>query len=454
MRTKLLILMTTILVNSTTKAIDFNVNNFKFTTETDSTVVLNGYIDQPQGSLLIPNNVTFGDKSYIVKKIGDNAFLNCNMLRDVTIPSSVIHIGNNAFKYCGRLNSINIPTGIQSIGISAFNNCNVLSGELILPETIKSIGIYAFAYCQALSSVKIPNSIKKIESGTFQSCNGLTGELNIPLSVDTIEESAFNNCYKITSIILPPSIKKIGKNAFSYCKISSIIIPSSVTSLDLSAISGCSNLNDIIVDNNNLIFSSQDGLLFNKIKNTLVYCPEGKADSISIPTTVITIQSSAFANCAKLTTIVIPSTVTSVGTYAFYGCYKLTKIICQRTSPPNVGTNPYFSFLPVSSCILRVPAGTKNAYKTAYGWKDFTNIEEFDLFNSLKSPTHELLNIRICDNTIRIDNESGIKQIRVFDISGNLISTDKILPQNIHSILLVNVSYIDGLEKTIKLLKR
>lgn len=48
--------------------------------------------------------------------------------------------------------------------------------------------------------------------------------------------------------------------------------------------------------------------------------------SVSIPTTLKTIESSAFRGCSSLKSITIPQNVEEVGPFAFYNCKSLSKI--------------------------------------------------------------------------------------------------------------------------------
>jgi len=106
--------------------------------------------------------------------------------------------------------------------------------------------------------------------------------------------------------------------------------------------SGCTNLTEIDVDAGNTKYTSQDGVLYNKDKTTLITYPEGKiAASFIIPNSVTGIFDSAFRDCTSLTGITIPNSVTSIGTYAFYGCTGLTGITIPN-GVTSIGTYAFY----------------------------------------------------------------------------------------------------------------
>ena len=257
-------------------------------------------------------SVVIGDG---VTSIGNYAFSSCSNLETVTIPSGVTSIGNSAFAYCSKLNSVTIPNSVTSIGNSAFNNCSKLT-SVTIPDNVTSIGSYTFNNCSSLASVIIPDK------------------------VTTISNHAFNSCSNLTSVTIGNSVTTIGNNAFTNSGLTSVTIPTSVTSIGDYAFYGCGKLTEISVDAGNTVYSSEDGVLFNKEKTTLIQYPCSKnATSYEIPSTVTSIGNYAFSS-SGLTSVIIPDKVTTIGNYAFNYCSDLTSV----TIPNSVTTIGNYAF--------------------------------------------------------------------------------------------------------------
>ena len=84
---------------------------------------------------------------------------------------------------------------------------------------------------------------------------------------------------------------------------------------------------------------------------------------------------SAFNGCTALTTITLPASLTTLGEYVFKSDAEMVSIRSLSETPPTAQLYT-FDGMPVSSCILYVPAGTKDAYAAATGWSNFTDIQE------------------------------------------------------------------------------
>ena len=160
----------------------------------------------------------------------------------------------------------------------------------------------------------------------------------------------------VTEVIIPTEIDgvavtSIDHYAFYQCtSLASVTISNSVTSIGVDAFIDCSRLTSINVEQDNAVYSSEDGVLFNKKKTTLVLYPMGRSDalyvipnsvtgidegafrkstsltSVTIPNGVTSIGNAAFCVCTSLVNINIPNSVTSIGNYAFYSCTSLTDV--------------------------------------------------------------------------------------------------------------------------------
>ena len=124
---------------------NFTPNEAEVTSSNDNTT-------NYSGSVVIPESVTYGGKTYSVTSIGNSAFGNCSGLTSVRIPESVTNINNGAFQGCRVLNSVIIPKNVTVIDQNVFMNCSNLR-TVSIPEGVTSIGIAAFYECSSLTDV-------------------------------------------------------------------------------------------------------------------------------------------------------------------------------------------------------------------------------------------------------------------------------------------------------------
>lgn len=376
------------------------------------------------GSVTIPPSVKYGGTTYNVTAIGDRAFLRCSDITSLEIPDTVTTIGELALADIG-VSTITIPDSVETLGDNvlsgasmtsvtlssklttipdrAFNSCPNLR-EVTIPDSVTKIETYAFNSCSSLTTITIPknveyigkqafwgsaltevtiegNSLTEIDDLAFAFCESLK-TINIPSSIETIGEQAFQHCgvLKTTGLETGTSnLTSIGEEAFSSTMIKSISIPATCTDINKNAFTRCSKLQEINVDEENSKYSSEDGILYDKNKETLYLYPAAKTGSsyttpdslktigayafeenqrlrdVTITDGVETIERSAFQG-AGVETVIMPDSVTSIGELAFYNSKSLSEITLSK----NLKEIPDYIFYNCSSLSeVEIPASVK-----------------------------------------------------------------------------------------------
>ena len=91
---------------------------------------------------------------------------------------------------------------------------------------------------------------------------------------------------------------------------------------------------------------------------------------------VTSIGSCAFYDCTGVTSVTIPNSVTSIGTMAFAGCSSLTSIYVEAIDPPKLELYWVFDGVDENKCVLYVPKGCVDKYRSEMIWGSFKNIVE------------------------------------------------------------------------------
>lgn len=312
---------------------------------------------------------------------------------------------------------IEISEGVTWIGTYAFADCNQVMAVLF-PATVAGIGDLAFSGCTALSSVTIPESVATIGISAFLGCTGLA-DLTIFEGVVGIGRAAFSGCEGLTAIHIPASVKSIANSVFA---------------IDA--------LTDITVDEENTVYSSQDGVLYNKELTALLQYPRGHTrTSYTIPEGVILIGDSAFIGgnknlteiilpatlqeirpvgfygCSAITSLDLPESLEIIGAYAFYSCTGLTEVTVNWAEPDAVTYgNAIFYGVATEDVKLYTPGATKDFYAAVDTWKDF-DIQ--GIYSSLKNVASQASNLSVfaSEGGVRIESAKA-GQVAICTVGG------------------------------------
>lgn len=122
------------------------------------------------GVCIIPETVNFEGDNYAVTSIADAAF-SYSQITDVVIPNSVTKIGEEAFLGCSDLVNVTLPLDLQEISRECFAQTGIVS--IAIPDGVKKIGYAAFESCHYLHTLMLPSSLKLIAPYCFNDCHNL-----------------------------------------------------------------------------------------------------------------------------------------------------------------------------------------------------------------------------------------------------------------------------------------
>ena len=324
------------------------------------------------GDIVIPETVTYNNKTLTVVKIGENAFYYCSELSSVIIPQTVTYIGSQAFRGCIAITGITIPSSVTFIGYWVFGNCISLNnivfedGDKTLEWDNKNNSLTIFFGCP-IDSLYIGRNFKGttyFQTGLFE--NSSVKKLIVGNTVTEIENRSFYGCEKLTEISLGNSVTTIGESAFRNCdNLTEISLPNSVTTIGESAFHTCENLT-----------------------------------KVSLGNSVTKIGDLAFKDCENLTEISLGKSVAEIGSGALTGCSNLTTIYSLNPTPPTFESDEFTNKQYINMNVY-VAKGSLAAYQTADIWKNFWNLQEYSTDTGI--------------GNITVD---GVQENKIYDLQG------------------------------------
>ena len=243
--------------------------------------------------------------------------------------------------------------------------------KVIIGNSITRVGDAFFSrslsLCDGVQSFTWSSGLKSIGKRAFAGAD--IDPIKLPNNLETIEDEAFDGCHYTHFVTIPASVTYIAPSAFRNIHL----------------------LETITVDDNNKVYASYEGVLYNKEMTKLIliplWCKPNDDRRLDIPKGVKIIAEKAFSEYsdARLRNIVLPMSVEQIGAYGLSNS-ALEELSCMRPVPPTAQATSFSSTK--ADIPVYIPTGSLAAYKAATGWSKFTNFIETEFPNDCKKPTN------------------------------------------------------------------
>ena len=220
-----------------------------------------GVLDSFEGNIPLNYNFNKGNwdphslyiGSTVVDISGGAFYNNTNLSGILTIPKNVRYIGAAAFQDTS-INGLIIENGVTGIDGSAFYGISTLSGDVSIPSSVENIGTFAFRetfnmdtlnvnsrvlgvssfYNFGCKNLIIGPNVERIENAALQvfGTNNPTGCTNQSTSLEFIGNDAFNG-HDFSGFNFNEGLTGIGQRAFQTNNLTGLLtIPDSMVSID------------------------------------------------------------------------------------------------------------------------------------------------------------------------------------------------------------------------------
>lgn len=398
---KKIILITLLnLLSVVANAHDFEVNGifYNILSFTDKTVEVtmneadgSFYNNSYSGIIHIPESVVYGNTSFKVIAIGENAF-RTSSITEVRLPNGILSIKQAAFSNCTQLKKCNLPESLTLIDVNSFastalDSVYIPGGATLMTwcfsgcqmkylefaEGIQEIRYLAFTDCKNLKTVIFPASLSRIQSSTFYNCDNL----RTIISKRQTSPQMFGSTRPTTggSLIYNPFTSTDSETRPIYI----LMVPNGAISsyANYKTEDGKSGWPVATIEeyDENTDFSKisqelqQDNIIY-AITNT------GRNNTLLI-VTPLDVNVTDLIIRDKVVYNSIEYHVTSIHPDFISANKSLRNVHAYSHIPISIHENTFSANTKLFGT-LYVPVGTKELYENAIEWRDFTNITESD----------------------------------------------------------------------------
>ena len=368
-----------------------------------------------------------------VKKIGEYAFYQCDVIETLTMPSTVTTVGVGAFSLCTNLTAVHISDLASwcKIHFEKDHKYNItnplkyakslyLNGELItdlvIPEGVREIGDSAFEDYAALKSVTIPAGVYRIGEMAFMDCESLTKvDASSANTCTTIESNAFCNCKSLAQFFMPSNLNSVKESAFENCSaLTDVYISDVVSWIEIDFADKYANplyyAKSLYIDGQDVLSGGYNMVIPEGVEDIGSYVFYGwNIKNLTIPSSLKRIDDNAFWGISKinavyvsdieswcnirylnefssplsassnlyvngslLTDLVIPEGITTIGLYKFNNCKSL-KSVTIPSSVTSIGSSAFKGCSGLTS--VTIPSSVTSIGSSAFeGCRGLTSV--------------------------------------------------------------------------------
>ena len=243
-----------------------------------------------------------------VKILAANAFHNCQHLKSIFMPDSIIEDEGSIFEGSKSLEEARVSVNLKNPDVAMFCGCSSLR-YVELQEGLESIGENMFYGCTALKHIALPSTILYLFGDTF--CVSGIEDIALHEGIKEIGHDAFNGCYHLKKLVIPSTVEHIGS----------------------WLVQGHKEFEGITCKSSK--FRVEDEALISNEEDSLLACWT-KMTEYHLPASVKNIRS-VLNN--QIETLYVDNPLDEIGFEAFIGCSSLKKIAYNATVRINKSAN-------------------------------------------------------------------------------------------------------------------
>ena len=210
--------------------------------------------------------------------------------------------------------------------------------------------------------VILANSIVEIDEKAFYNATLKSIDMS-QSSIHTINKYAFAFTTNLQTIKFSSKLQTIGDHAFTGCSVQSISLPSSIETIEYAAFENCFNLNKIEIDNSNTKYKTFNNYLYDS-SNILIRAPISCTIENMEDKEFIGIAESAFSR-TNIRSFKANNKLKTIYSYAFFTTYFLKIIDLSEAKVTIINHNMFKNAIALEE--LRLPITiTELSYKLFY----------------------------------------------------------------------------------------